>query len=114
MVSGLQWSWTVREGQAINVCTGQDVVIAWSFSLAPGETTDLIEWRYRSVSEWMSGLMMVGWLLNVPAASLSHLVNEAVDEWVSKWLLACLFNVPATCECISGTDLLEQLYVLPH
>ena len=26
------------------------------------------------------------------------------------WLL----NVPATCECISGTDLLRQFYVLPH
>ena len=26
------------------------------------------------------------------------------------WLLI----VPATCECISGTDLLRQFYVLPH
>ena len=26
------------------------------------------------------------------------------------WLL----NVPATCKCISGTDLLRQFYVLPH
>ena len=26
------------------------------------------------------------------------------------WLL----NVPATCECTSGTDLLRQFYVLPH
>ena len=26
------------------------------------------------------------------------------------WLL----NVPVTCECISGTDLRRQLYVLPH
>ena len=26
------------------------------------------------------------------------------------WLL----NVPATCECISGTDLLRQFYVQPH
>ena len=26
------------------------------------------------------------------------------------WLL----NVPATCECISGTDLLRQFYLLPH
>ena len=26
------------------------------------------------------------------------------------WLL----NVPATCECISGVDLLRQFYVLPH
>ena len=26
------------------------------------------------------------------------------------WLLI----VPATCECVSGTDLLRQFYVLPH
>ena len=31
-------------------------------------------------------------------------------EVVVCWLL----NVPATCECISGTDLLRQVYVLPH
>ena len=29
-------------------------------------------------------------------------------------VVVCLLNVPATCECISGTDLLRQLYVLPH
>ena len=28
--------------------------------------------------------------------------------------VGCLLNVPATCECISGTDLLRQVYVLPH
>ena len=33
--------------------------------------------------------------------------------------LECLFvgwllNIPATCQCISGTDLLRQFYVLPH
>ena len=29
-------------------------------------------------------------------------------------LVGCLLNVPATRECISGTDLLRQIYVLPH
>ena len=30
-------------------------------------------------------------------------------------LFVCwLLNVPATCECISGTDLLRQFYVRPH
>ena len=28
--------------------------------------------------------------------------------------LCWLLNVPATCECISGMDLLRQFYVLPH
>ena len=33
----------------------------------------------------------------------------------TKTVVVCwLFNVPATCECISGTDLLRQFYVLPH
>ena len=36
-------------------------------------------------------------------------VFEMYSLFVS-WLL----NVPATCECISGTDLLRQIYVLPH
>ena len=33
--------------------------------------------------------------------------------------IGCLFvgwflDVPATCKCISGTDMLRQFYVLPH
>ena len=28
--------------------------------------------------------------------------------------VACLLNVPATCNCISGTDMLRQFYALPH
>ena len=30
------------------------------------------------------------------------------------WLVGWLPNVPATCKCISGTDLFRQIYVLPH
>ena len=26
----------------------------------------------------------------------------------------CLLNIPATCSCISATDPLRQVYVLPH
>ena len=29
-------------------------------------------------------------------------------------LVGWLLDVPATCLCISGTDLLRQFYVLPH
>ena len=36
--------------------------------------------------------------------------QNAVGVVVVGWLL----NVPATCECISGTDLRRQFYVLPH
>ena len=31
-----------------------------------------------------------------------------------KVMVGLLLNVPATCQCISGTDLLKQLHVLPH
>ena len=34
------------------------------------------------------------------------LKNRFVDCW--------LLNVPATCKCISGTDLRRQFYMLPH
>ena len=33
-----------------------------------------------------------------------------MEDVVVGWLL----HVPATCECISGTDLHRQFYVLPH
>ena len=36
--------------------------------------------------------------------------EEEEEDVVVCWLL----NVPATCSCISGTDLLRQFYVLPH
>ena len=36
--------------------------------------------------------------------------RERERERFVRWLL----NVPATGECISGTDLLRQLCVLPH
>ena len=34
--------------------------------------------------------------------------------WCDVAVVCWLLNVPATCECISGTDLLRQFYVLPH
>ena len=30
------------------------------------------------------------------------------------WYRALRINVPATYLCVSGTDMLRQLYVLPH
>ena len=45
----------------------------------------------------------------IPAPKRCIRLSRAVCLLVG-WLL----NVPATCECISGTDLLRQFYVLPH
>ena len=36
------------------------------------------------------------------------------NRWLGRVVLGWLLNVPATCECISGTDLLRQFDVLPH
>ena len=43
---------------------------------------------------------------------------HATESW-EPWGVVCLFvgwllNVPTTCKCISGTDLLRQFYMLPH
>ena len=40
----------------------------------------------------------------------SVLRRVTTEQLLVGWLL----NVPATCECISGTDLLRQFDVLPH
>ena len=41
--------------------------------------------------------------------------TDSHDDGMVKVVVVCwLLNVPATGECISGTDLLGQLYVLPH
>ena len=37
-----------------------------------------------------------------------------VDGGGGSLFVCWLLNVPATCECISGTDPLGQFYVLPH
>ena len=37
-------------------------------------------------------------------------LKESTQVAVVCWF----FNVPATCDCISGTDVLRQFYVLPH
>ena len=36
------------------------------------------------------------------------------DCWETGRFVCWLLNVPATCECISGTDLHRQFYMLPH
>ena len=50
------------------------------------------------------------------AENLLYTQTEVEDEHEDDCLLfvGWLLNVLATCECISGTDLLRQFYVLPH
>ena len=60
--------------------------------------------------------------------TLTRKTGKGEDCWNFAWLeenvlvpvsweglfVCWLLNVPATCECISGTDLHRQFYVLPH
>ena len=61
-------------------------------------------------------VMVVGRLthrVGVRVIMIRRLMEKVVVRFVC-WLVGWLLNVPATCECISGTDLLRQLYVLSH
>ena len=52
--------------------------------------------------------------VNIEHISVSDTAGLEAGQRLVGCLLACLLNIPATCLCISGTDLLTQLYVLPH
>ena len=41
-------------------------------------------------------------------------VNKGRSRFSMLTVVGWLLNVPATRECISGTDLLRQVYVLSH
>ena len=44
-----------------------------------------------------------------------QVVVNSTDVKYSLVAVVCwLLNVPVTCECVSGTDLHRQFYVLPH
>ena len=49
-----------------------------------------------------------------PFPTLSEMSSKSRHDFFCFVLFCWLLNVPATCECISGTDLLRQFYVLPH
>ena len=43
-----------------------------------------------------------------------HPTGRKKKLFLQLFVVCWLLNVPATCQCISGTDLHRQLYVLPH
>ena len=53
---------------------------------------------------FLVGLCVV-WL-DISRSCAGHRLNRIEDRLVC-WLLVCLLNVPATCYCISGTDVLQ-------
>ena len=53
---------------------------------------------------------------SLPLVMMAEHVQRAIVQLLLPWSSCnCLLvNVLATCECISGTDLIRQFYVLPH
>ena len=48
------------------------------------------------------------------AGNHPNIQSTVSDSGICLMLVGCSRNIPATCLCISGTDLLRQLYILPH
>ena len=46
-------------------------------------------------------------------SGVDSMPTDTSDSWLVACLLACLLNILATLACISWTDLLRQVYVLP-
>ena len=54
-------------------------------------------------------------ILQEPYRMKGTLLHEKSPNIEEDCVFVCwLLNAPAICECISGTDLLRQFYVLPH
>ena len=65
---------------------------------------------------WPEEVVLAGGQLFLLVASCSCWWPEEVvlDGFLVLLFVGWLLNVPTTCQCISGTDLLRQFYVLPH
>ena len=62
-----------------------------------------------------ASLMVADQLINhLQVSSMLPIVSTMLCSTHACLFVGWLLNVPATGECISGTDLLKQLYVLPH
>ena len=59
-------------------------------------------------------LLVVWWSENCISVAKFRPESFTAKKMKSSLLVGWLLNVPATCECIAGTDLLRQVYVLPH
>ena len=73
----------------------------------------------RLLSKSLTTLEVMAYYLVVHTGPELHRDQTAVlgvptSDRQSGVVVGWLLNAPATCWCISGTDLLRQFYVLPH
>ena len=69
-----------------------------------------LSWQEGGLESWEDQIMPCRRRAVLGAAQTARGENSRVSSPIVRWLL----NVPATCECISGTDLLRKLSVVPH
>ena len=111
---GPAWGWLAWLHEASRRSTSAD----WWNDLAPWGQGHTCGWCLSRLTSPLS--LFPGQSL----PELSHyikrqLVKHHTCKSQSKIPLFChqvcwLLNIPATCQCISGTDLLRQFYVLPY
>ena len=93
--------WHTQRSQAITSIISDFTDTRWSLAHSHGKPMKMV---VVVVVVVVIVVAVVSWLLNISV----HWPGLGGD--VVCWLL----NVSATSKCISGTDLLRQLYVLPH
>ena len=81
------------------------VMVEWPTPVVGTMDGVMVEWPTPVVGT-MDGVM-VEWHTPEVEAYTTGTEQRSYSCWL-------LFNVPATGECILGTDLLRQFYVLPH
>ena len=69
------------------------------------------------VYRYVCGFVCVGMNIHVSIAGVENIKGVKKSAFGTGRIglfVGCLLNVPETCECMSGTDLLRQFYMLPH
>ena len=102
-----------------NLTVGSVFLPIFSFAFLPSIGTDCTVCSLAYFNEFNSRTFLGKWNVSICTVvrwSQMQTSHQYGNLQSSGWglFVGWLLNVPATCECISGTDLLRQFYVLPH
>ena len=105
---GATWTRTAKDRGSEGLWLGGREVGLWEIPVVEGYSLE--QNRIESCWPLAHPRICVVWLETAYVHTHAHTSPQTQGGGGGGWLL----NVPATCECISGTDLLRQFYVLPH